>query len=164
MGTEKGLVSYKGRPMIAYSIDVCRAFSTDIRISTGNSQYEKFGYPLVPDPVKDIGPIGGLAAALEDSPTAGILVCPCDMPELRAEIFQKILQVRHGAKAVVAANPAGKAFPVTGYYHKSALSIILGQIAIKNYSLQPLVSLLDARKVTVEQSWLVNINSMDDLI
>jgi len=163
MGQDKGLLFHRGKRMTEHVIDACRQFTTTILISTSNDAYEVFGYPLVADNFKEIGPIGGIQAALTASETENNIFCPCDMPEIHPSIFDKILQKIKENQAVVAVRDDGKLFPVLGYYRKSALEIIEKQIQKGDFKMQNLLNELNAETVVVPESELSNINFPEDL-
>ena len=165
MGKDKGLIKYRGKPMVQHVIDVCRTFTSDIVISTNNQIYSVFGYPLVHDNFTEKGPIGGLEAALSISSTIDNIVCACDMPSLSPEIFELIMQKREGNFAVVVADDTGKVFPIPGWYRKSALPVIRQQINKGDYKMRSLLKKLDAETVVVSsEELLTNINYPSDLV
>ncbi len=164
MGQDKGLVLHRRKQMVEHVIDACRQITPNIFISTNNMNYKVFGYPLITDNHKGIGPIGGIQAALAVSDTEDNIFCPCDMPEIHSLIFEKILQAREGNQAVVAARGDGKYFPVLGYYRKSALEIVEKQIHKGDFKMQNLLKILNAETVVFADSELVNINHPEDLV
>lgn len=164
MKQDKGLLFHRGKPMVEHAINACRQITSHIFISTNNVEYEVFGYPLVADNCREIGPIGGIQAALAASETEDNIFCPCDMPDIQPEILEQILQKTKSNRAVVATGSSGKLFPVLGYYRKSALEIVENQIDKGNYKLEDLVIALAAEKVIVsDDKILSNINYPNDL-
>ena len=164
MGKDKGLISYKRKPLVEHVIHACTEVTSRILINTNNQDYSFLGYKLISDRYIDLGPIGGIQAALEASETKDNIICPCDMPNILAETLKTILDNKKGQMAVVAADPDGKFFPVFGYYNKSALAIIEHQINKGDYKLQNLLKKLDAKTVVVSDlRELSNINYPKDL-
>ncbi len=163
MGQDKGLLFHRGKQMVEHVFDACTQLTPNILISTNNSEYKVFGYPLVADNFSEIGPIGGIQAALAASETEDNIFCPCDMPGIHPQIFKKILAKKEGNQAVVAARDDGKVFPVLGYYRKSALEIIEKQIHKGDFKMQNLLNELNAETVVFADSQLLNINYPEDL-
>ena len=164
MGQDKGLLFHHGKRMVEHMIDACKQITFNILISTNNAEYKVFGYPLIADNYKEIGPIGGIQAALAATETEDNIFCPCDMPEIQPPILNQILQKRENNRAVVATERSGKLFPVLGYYRKSALNIVESQIEKGNYKLEDLIFALAAEKVIVsDEQILSNINYPEDL-
>ncbi|WP_372947445.1 molybdenum cofactor guanylyltransferase [Mariniphaga sp.] len=164
MGREKGLAGFNGKPLVQSAIDVCKQITSEIFISTGNADYSRFGFPLIPDNFREHGPIGGIEAGLTAAKTSGILVCPCDMPGISLEILKRILHQTEGKRAVVAASVQGKVFPVLGWYSKTALSVVQKQIEKGDFKLMALLNELQAETVVVaDDEALLNINYPHDL-
>ncbi len=164
MGKDKGLIKYRGKPLVKYAIEVCEKFTDIIFISTNNKKYAAFGYPLVPDNFIEVGPIGGLEAALSNSQTEDNIICPCDMPNIHSEMFEKILQNTNGKPAAVIGNKEGKIIPVFGYYRKSILPVIQHQIKTGNYKLLSLLNELNAETVVIDsESFFANLNYPEDI-
>lgn len=164
MGEDKGLLLYRGKPMVQYSIDACLELTSEIFISTANSEYSIFGYELLADNFPKCGPIGGIEAGLSAVKTPGILVCPCDMPGINSEILKGILQNSEGKSMVVAASGEGRVFPVLGWYSKTALPVIQNQIIKGDYKLLSLLKKLNAETVVVNTGEeLLNVNYPEEL-
>lgn len=164
MGQDKGLIQYRGKPMVTYAIEACRNLTSTIIISTNNVDYASFGYPLIGDVHKEVGPLGGLEAALTFSMTEDNIVCPCDMPNIHPGMFKTILQNKNGNKSVIVGDKEGKVFPVIGYYNKSALPVIQHQIKTGNYKMLSLVKELHAETIVIHsESLLSNLNYPEDL-
>jgi molybdenum cofactor guanylyltransferase len=64
MGTDKALVEFKGRPLIAHALDLVRAAGLPVFISGARSPLQSFA-SVVPDSRRDTGPLEGICAALE---------------------------------------------------------------------------------------------------
>ena len=62
MGQDKGLMSLDGKFMIEHVIDHIKPLCKQILISANQEEYHKFGYPVVRDEIKDIGPAGGIVS------------------------------------------------------------------------------------------------------
>ena len=60
MGQEKGLIEIAGKPMIQHVIDHIDPVCNQILISANKAEYNRFGYPVIMDEIKDIGPAGGI--------------------------------------------------------------------------------------------------------
>lgn len=164
MGQDKGLINYKGKLMVEYAIEACKNFTDKIFISTNNKRYEALGYPLVQDNYMEVGPIGGLEAALANSLTEDNIVCPCDMPNIHPVVFEMVLQNTNGKQAVVVGDKEGKVFPVVGFYRKSALPVIQQQIKTGNFKMLSLLKLLDTEIVVISSDGVLsNINYREDL-
>ena len=63
MGADKTKLIFRERQMILYSINALSKFCKKLYIST-NEKGGEYPYPLLPDYIKDIGPIGGIYSGL----------------------------------------------------------------------------------------------------
>ena len=64
-GLDKSMYIYKGKPLIEYVIDIVKTAIEDISIIADNGdRFEYLGFPVLPDLVHEIGPLGGIYTAL----------------------------------------------------------------------------------------------------
>ncbi|MEZ4907072.1 MAG: molybdenum cofactor guanylyltransferase [Saprospiraceae bacterium] len=89
-GQDKGMYMLGDKPMIQYAIDNISTIADDIIISTNDPEYANLGYETIEDRYKDIGPIGGIMAALEYSQNENNIIVSCDMPFLNSELLKYI--------------------------------------------------------------------------
>jgi len=102
---DKGLVKYKGRPMVSYAIAALGAVAdqTLINANRNREQYEKFGLPVVADQTDSFdGPLAGVLTAMIHTEADVLIVMPCDSPLIKAEHLQKLLSTRAEHDADVA--------------------------------------------------------------
>jgi molybdopterin-guanine dinucleotide biosynthesis protein A len=64
MGTDKALLEFRERPLIAHALDLVRAAGLPVFIAGARSALESFA-PVIPDSTTDAGPLDGICAALE---------------------------------------------------------------------------------------------------
>lgn len=117
MGSDKGLVNLKGKPMISYVLDALSETQLPVKIIANDPEYQKFGLTVCSDVVKDLGPIGGLATAFSLTDADVVLLLSCDMPFLNGSVLNQIL--RAADKDFIAAplikdkiNPLVATYPV----------------------------------------------------
>ena len=102
---DKGLVSFKGRPMVSYAIAALAPLVDQIVINANRSseQYRQFGWPVVADQTDNFdGPLAGVLAAMTHADADVLLIIPCDSPLIKAEHLQKLLVARAQNDADVA--------------------------------------------------------------
>ena len=102
---DKGLVNYKGRPMISYPIAALTAVTDESIINANRSreQYQAFGLPVVTDQTDSFdGPLAGILTAMIYTDADVLVVVPCDSPLIKAEHLQKLLATRAKNDADVA--------------------------------------------------------------
>lgn len=95
----------------------------------------------------------------------GILVCPCDLPFMRAEVFTRLLQVFYEAKCPVVVSSEGRANPLVAIYTSACLPIMQRQIAEGNYRAGGWMKQTDYVEAVLDgegQKVLSNINTPED--
>ncbi|MEI6335531.1 MAG: molybdenum cofactor guanylyltransferase MobA [Methylococcaceae bacterium] len=102
---DKGLVHYKGRPLVSYAIAALTDVTDEIIINANRNRehYQAFGLPVVADQSDNFdGPLAGVLTAMIYTDTDVLVVVPCDSPLIKAEHLQKLLAVRAENAADVA--------------------------------------------------------------
>ena len=107
MGTDKGLVSLQGRPMIAHVYERFAPQVAQILISANRNQdvYASYGEDVVSDPDELEpwqGPLAGVLAGMRRCQTAWIATTPCDTPWLPANLMSRLCQALRESDAQVA--------------------------------------------------------------
>lgn len=92
MGRDKAVVEIGGRTMLARAVDVLLEVTPVVRIACGPSaRYAELGRELVLDRAPELGPLGGLEAALASADTEYTVALACDMPRLDAGLLQDLV-------------------------------------------------------------------------
>lgn len=138
MGMEKGLVMFKGKPLIRYALDVLIPLCDEILISSNSERYRHFGHEIIPDEIPGIGPMGGIYSCLKQSKNELNLVLSCDMPFVTPEIYGNLLSVRTDSTICIPWYEGEHFEPMCGVYHKNAIHIMQEFIMKKNYKLPDL--------------------------
>ena len=102
---DKGLVNYKGRPLVSYAIAALSAVADRpfINANRNRERYQAFGLPVIADQTNSFdGPLAGVLAAMLYTDADVMVVMPCDTPLIKAEHLQKLLTVRAENDADVA--------------------------------------------------------------
>jgi len=169
MGADKGLMVFRGKPLVQYSIDLLSLFCDRILISSNNPAYNSFGYELVADQIAGAGPMGGIAACLGKSSTELNLVLSCDMPLADPVIFQTLLKLSGDFTFVVPLDDIGRAEPLCAVYKKDSLLIMQKQLAVQSYRMTELYKNAPVRLVTPDEypipfheKWFMNLNTLKD--
>lgn len=110
-GRDKGLIEWRGKPLIAHLQALVRTLGDDLIISCNRNQalYAPYADQLVADEHDDFpGPLAGIRAGLAVARHRHLLVLPCDVPGLDLALLRSLLEragqfpqspvlVRHGA-------------------------------------------------------------------
>lgn len=123
-GVEKGLLDWRGRPLIATALGALGASCQTIAISANREQaaYAPMADAVLADavPFAGAGPLAGILAGLEwagASGVGGVLVMPCDTPFVDARVMRRLLDAaaKNGGRVTVA-RVAGRLNPLHGYF------------------------------------------------
>ena len=105
-GRDKGLITWRGEPLIAHLHRLARPLTDDLIISCNRNheQYAAFADRLVHDDENGFpGPYAGIRAGLAAARHEFVLVMPCDTPMLDLELLQglRATAVAHPGKPVM---------------------------------------------------------------
>jgi len=104
-GVDKGLIAYRGRPLIEWALAALAPQVGELVVSANRNleAYAAYGYRVLPDTLPDYpGPLAGVLAALDAVSADWLLVAPCDTPHLPADLAQRLLAAARQQNAVLA--------------------------------------------------------------
>ena len=167
MGTEKGLIVYKDKTFIEWIIEAIKPITDSIFLVTKNKDYQKFGYPLVPDIHHSKGPVGGIFTALTHTNTDKDLILSSDIPNITTHVLNTYLvdQIDE-SDSVVYVSDDKKAYPLIGMYSKKLVSEFETALNNNHLKLMKLLEKLDCKCVKTkpeDYSALQNINTKEEL-
>ena len=166
---DKGLVLYKGKPLISYAIKALSGVTEEILINANRNLavYQTFGLPVVTDLTADFqGPLAGILSAMVFTTADVLVVVPCDSPLIKAEHLQKLLRRRAETNAAVAVAFDGErlhpVFLAIKTVLKSSLETYLenGHRKVEQWLKQQAMVLVD---FSDQPSIFSNINTLTDL-
>lgn len=102
---DKGLVKFKGRPMVSYAIAALAPVVDCVFINANRNigQYREFGWPVISDQTDSFdGPLAGILTAMIHANADVLVVIPCDSPLIKTEHLQKLLLTRAENNADIA--------------------------------------------------------------
>ncbi len=102
---DKGLVTFKGLPMISYALAALIPVVDCVMINANRNieQYRQFGHPVISDQTDGFdGPLAGVLTAMLQVEAEVLVVIPCDSPFIKAEHLQRLLLTRAENNADVA--------------------------------------------------------------
>lgn len=164
MGSDKGLLPFRGKLLIQYSIDLLKSFCSELLISTQNEAYAQFGIPLVKDDIPDCGPMGGIYSALKASKTDYIFVLACDMPFVSNVTIQTLLNEVANCDCVIP-EVKGKLEPLCAVYSKSMITLLKAKLAKSELALYQLIADSNSKMVYFDTDLHVfkNCNTPNEL-
>ncbi|MBY6187389.1 molybdenum cofactor guanylyltransferase [Marinobacter hydrocarbonoclasticus] len=106
-GEDKGLIPVAGQPMIQHVLNRVRQPDMAALVIANRNQeaYADLGLPVHADSLPGfMGPMAGMMVAMSLAQTPLVLICPCDTPNLPADLAQRLLDAleQEGADAAVA--------------------------------------------------------------
>ena len=139
MGSDKGLVDYRGMPLILHVLKVLDKLHLPSSIISSNLEYLKFGKPMYNDIILNKGPLGGLYTALEYSKAPMILLLACDMPSINSEGIESLMELAETGKIAVATD-AKQISPLFACYPKSLKERVKNALLADELKMQDFVS------------------------
>lgn len=138
MGTEKGLIEFRGKSLICYALEALQPLCSEILISANSSFYNFLGYPVIPDEFPESGPMGGIYSCLKKSKNEFNFVLSCDMPLVDSAVVWAIKEHATNCDIAVPWHEDDYSEPLCAVYKKSSLPgfekfLLAGDYKILNF-------------------------------
>jgi molybdopterin-guanine dinucleotide biosynthesis protein A len=168
MRQDKATLAYAGRSQLARALEllsprVDRCFVSVRADQRGDPQ--RAAYELIEDLQPDLGPIGGIQAALHAHPDRAWLVLACDLPFLQAPTLDHLLARREPARLATAYRSShdGLPEPLCAIFEPAALEAVDRWIAQGQRCPRALLGTLDTRLLDPpDPHALDNINTPEE--
>lgn len=167
MGVDKGLLLFNGKPLVQRIIEQLSPAVNKVIIVSNNPEYEKFGLEVIGDLIENIGPAGGIHAALSHAQSKQLFIVSCDMPFITAPAATYLIQQAvHSQIALPMYH--GKIQALFGVYSSQCLPKWKQLIEQGIIKLQEMISHFDLLKIVIERNELfgdllfTNINDEND--
>lgn len=125
MGRDKAWLEVEGRPLLARQIELVRSLGPQAVFISGRGQvdYHTFGCPVVLDAGLGLGPLAGIAAAIQVSRSPLLLVLAVDLPRMHRAVLETLLVACTDDRGAVA-RVAGRLEPLVAVYPRAAGGLI----------------------------------------
>jgi len=170
MGTDKGMIDFKGKKLIEYAIEIISSLVDDIIIIANENSYSSLGYKVFKDSIKEIGPLGGIITALQNTNTEKNIILSCDMPFVNKGLLQYLINKSEGFDITVPIHN-NRTEQLLGVYSKTCLKTFLAQAEKNNLALHQANDLMNINKVAINERcdfWTANLfdnlNNPEDLL
>ncbi|SQA98543.1 molybdopterin-guanine dinucleotide biosynthesis protein MobA [Cedecea neteri] len=166
-GNDKGLAPLNGQPLFQHVLMVLKPQVGDVVISANRNLeiYRKSGAQVIQDAIADYqGPLAGMLAVMEQTESEWLLFCPCDTPNIPADLACKLWQARGNALAIWA-NDGQRDHPgVAMLHHSLCLPLREYLLAGERRVMQFLLS-VGGHSVSFDgqATCFTNINTLDEL-
>lgn len=108
---------------------------------------------VLEDQPKDVGPLGGLAALLEEAQGGHVIAVACDMPQLTITLLKRVASEAPEAAVLAARNEQGLWEPLCARYDAARVLPILQRTLTEGVrSFQALFARLDVAQLTLDTS------------
>ena len=119
MGTPKFRLEIDGETFVERIARELGRVATTVSVVTGVEQPE-LGLPIVRDVHQQWGALGGLHGALSSCRAEWALIVACDLPLVKASLFDRLLSLREGFDAVAPRQFDGRQQPLCAAYRVAA--------------------------------------------
>ena len=167
MGTDKGFLKLNGKPFVQYSIDALQPLVNDIIIVSDILDYDIFGLKRIDDLTKNLGPIAGICSGLRASLTECNLILSCDIPLIKTEVLQKLIDHIDDVTQVIQVESQGKSMPLIALYKKEVLNTFESLLKNDERRLRVAIKACNSKNIVVEkknQYSVMNVNTQTELI
>ena len=134
MQRDKAALEYGGQPQLTRAMELIAPFVARSFISIRGDQQgevQRAAYEGIVDVLPDLGPLGGIHAALHAQPQVAWLVLACDLPFLDAATLQQLIAERDPSSIVTAFRSSfdGKPEPLCAIWEPQAVAAVDAWIA-----------------------------------
>lgn len=167
-GYDKATAPYKGKSLLKNVSNYLKPYCTEIIISSDNKSHAIRGYQVVPDIIKNKGPLGGIQSCMKAAKHPFCLITACDIPEINEEILHSMVYADSEVDMVFLTLRNDLIQPLPLLLHQKTLPYVDRQILGGNFKLQVFIreimadSSLSYLKINIDRRPL-NINTQTDL-
>lgn len=163
-GQDKGWITLCGKPLIRHVLERI-APQVDSCIISANrhlEQYRALGVPVVHDEKVYLGPLAGIATALENLTTDYALIVPTDAPLIPADLVAQLQP--HCPARLVICHDGERLQPLFGLFHRSLAASIRQFLASDQRQLTRWCMEQTPEIVTIADTTVfANLNTADEL-
>jgi molybdopterin-guanine dinucleotide biosynthesis protein A len=172
MGADKAFLEFGGQTLLARALVTLGSVCNGVAIVGEASKFANLGVAVIEDIYSGSGPLGGIHAALTQSPAEVNLMLAVDMPFISAELLKFLFSDAESSDAAVTVPRVGGGFqPLCAVYRRSFAAAAENALKTGNYKIDALFPKLPLR--VIEEEELVargfeprlfgNLNTPDDV-
>ena len=171
MQTDKAFLEVGGKHLIERVLDVLIPLFPEILLNSNTPElYREWGFPVIPDVVKDKGALGGIYSGLVHAATERSFCVACDMPFLKTSFIKYMLERSDGCDALIPKTLDGF-HPLHAIYSKQCIPAIEDLLERNRLKISKLFSVVKTRYLEEEEirhydphfESFCNINTWQDL-
>lgn len=164
-GKDKGLQLFRGRRLIEHVVDRISPQVDDIIISANRNlaEYNSLGFSVFQDNHSNYdGPLAGIQSAMPHCRNPWVLVIPCDMPTLPADLVATLFQHTSGSELITVR--CNDKLQLVFLMHNSLLTSISDFLASNQHTVMRWLDTVDTRVVDIDnENYFHNINTFEQL-
>jgi molybdopterin-guanine dinucleotide biosynthesis protein A len=164
-GRDKGLVQFRGRPLVDHVIERIAPQVDELLISANRSldDYARRGYQVISDTIPDFqGPLAGVLAGLRAARHEWVLTVPCDMPHLPDDLAARFVRAARQCSLLVA-DDGSRTHPAVMLIHASLADKLAAYLQSGSRSVHGFQKSAGFVTVSFDAADMQNINSLDEL-
>ena len=168
-GVDKGLASFRGRPMVAHAIERLAPQVDEILVNANRNPeaYARFGHRVIADELPGFaGPLAGFERGLAHARGRLVATVPCDSPFLPADLVARLRAALEGAGAQLAVARTGdQPHPVFCLMRREVHASLAAFLASGQRKIDKWYASLSVVEVAFddEADAFANINTRDEL-
>jgi molybdopterin-guanine dinucleotide biosynthesis protein A len=173
MGMDKARVELGGETLLERALQLLDGVTADVRIACGPTpRYEECARELVLDREPDLGPLGGLEAALSSADTDYVVAVACDMPRLEASLIRElvdtalargldacVLRSRRGVEPLCGVWRVSMSTPIRSVLERNERRVVAVFDELLDNGARPAVGFVDVD----DDEFVRNVNTPSDL-
>lgn len=164
-GADKAQADVRGRPLILHVAEQWQPWAARlVVVADREAKYEAFGLQTITDRQLGLGPLGGLATALEDCGAGWLLLAACDAIVLNMGLAERLLAEISGEAKVIALKGA-QWETMPALYHCSILPEVRACVAEGRGALWKLIERVPHKALAYPKDAMAiaQINTPEDL-
>lgn len=165
MGTDKAFVKWQSDTFLERAIKLTLSACSEFYLSVNAEQFKELSsnYPCIQDHYAETGPMGGILTALEAT-NKNLLVVAIDMPLMKVELLQQLLNVEEGNVRAYRGSESGFWHPLPSYWPSSSKNQLKRYVEQGEFRLQNFLSKNNATALPIsDYQAFRNINSLKEL-
>lgn len=164
MGEDKSLLSIRGTPLIRHIHAQLAEQFDEVLISTNApDKYAGMAARTVPDRVPGMGPLMGIASALEAARHERVFVTACDIPTIDHDTATRMLVLAEHADIVIPRSSVGHE-PLFAVYRKRALPAMREALEAGERRISAVFPRVRTREFALgPAAWYRNLNTPEDV-
>jgi len=168
MGQDKAFIRLGEESLLRRLARIGQGFGERLVATDERLMAQETGFRLVPDVVKDAGPVGALYSLLSAMESEAVLTLPCDMPFFPQALVAEMLEaVPEEAQALLLKARSGRVYPLCALLRKSCLPVVQAHAEAGMLKVMPMMRQLGAVEMTLPERFseraLTNLNTPEDL-